>query len=143
MWRLCGAERRSISAAGYKAMRVYPDRSGGWSYPSKGFFRALHPKLEHAISEKMGVEAAPLGSQAGRLGSQMAKRTGLLRGTLIAVGNIDAHVAVPACTVTQPGKLVMIIGNLDLSLAPCGKSTQRRRHLWGGPRRDRSRPLGI
>jgi L-ribulokinase len=26
------------------------------------------------------------------------------------VGNVDAHVAVPACTVTQPGSLVMIMG---------------------------------
>jgi L-ribulokinase len=40
----------------------------------------------------------------------MATRTGLREGTTVAVGNIDAHVAVPACTVTTPGKLVMIIG---------------------------------
>jgi len=40
----------------------------------------------------------------------MAHKTGLLRGTPVAVANIDAHVAVPACSVTTAGKLVMIMG---------------------------------
>ena len=40
----------------------------------------------------------------------MARRLGLLEGTPVAVGNIDAHVAVPACGVTAAGKLVMIMG---------------------------------
>ena len=35
---------------------------------------------------------------------------GLAEGTPVSVGNVDAHVAVPACTVTQPGSLVMIMG---------------------------------
>ena len=40
----------------------------------------------------------------------MAKAMGLAAGTPVAAANIDAHAAVPACTVTEAGKLVMIMG---------------------------------
>jgi L-ribulokinase len=40
----------------------------------------------------------------------MAKITGLREGTAVAVGNVDAHAAVPGVGVTEPGKLVMAMG---------------------------------
>jgi L-ribulokinase len=40
----------------------------------------------------------------------MAKFLGLNPGIPVAAGNIDAHAAVPACGVTKPGTLVMIMG---------------------------------
>jgi L-ribulokinase len=110
VWQLCGEEKRSLSAAGFKAMRVYPDGQRAWTYPSTDFFKTLHPRLENVVAEKLGGQTHALGSRAGGLTQSMAKRTGLGEGTHVAVGNIDAHVAVPACTVTTPGKLVMIIG---------------------------------
>jgi L-ribulokinase len=110
VWQLCGEEKRSLSAAGFKAMRVYPDGQRAWTHPSPDFFKALHPRLENVVAEKLGGQTHALGSRAGGLTLAMAKQTGLREGTPIAVGNIDAHVAVPACTVTTPGKLVMIIG---------------------------------
>lgn len=110
VWQLCGAERRNLSAAGFKAMWVYPDGQGGWTYPSEAFFRALHPKLTHVVRDKLGGTPLPLGSRAGGLTSVMAKKLGLVEGTPVAVGNIDAHVAVPACGVGKAGELVMIMG---------------------------------
>ncbi len=110
VWQLCGVERRCVSAAGFKAMWVYPDGNGNWTYPGAGFFQTLHPKLGNVVAEKLGTKFYPLGSKAGGLTAAMAKVTGLREGTPVAVGNIDAHVAVPACTVTTPGKLVMIMG---------------------------------
>lgn len=116
VWQLCGQEKRSLSAAGYKAMWVYPkegasdDTENRWTYPSNAFFKALHPKLEHVVEKKLGTRLFPLGSRAGGLTPIMAHKTGLLRGTPVAVANIDAHVAVPACSVTTAGKLVMIMG---------------------------------
>src|SRR4029077_12361267 len=74
------------------------------------FFRALHPKLENVVAEKLGGDLLPPGAKAGGLTSEMAKFTGLREGTAVAVGTIDAHAAVPACGVTIPGKLVMILG---------------------------------
>src|SRR5690625_7198379 len=40
----------------------------------------------------------------------MAAKIGLNEGTAISVGNVDAHVSVPAMGVTEPGKMVMTMG---------------------------------
>ena len=112
VWQLCGNERRCVSAAGYKAMWVNPERKGGhcYRYPTQEFFAALHPAMRHVVREKLSTELFQLGSKAGGLTGEMARRLGLRAGTPVAVGNIDAHVAVQACGVTTPGKLVMILG---------------------------------
>jgi L-ribulokinase len=110
VWQLCGRERRGLSAAGFKAMHVEPDGRGGWTYPRRSFLRALHPRLTNVVAEKLSEDLLPPGAKAGELTLAMAKITGLGAGTPVAVGNIDAHVALPACGVTTPGKLVMILG---------------------------------
>lgn len=46
----------------------------------------------------------------------MAQATGLKAGIAVAVGNVDAHVSVPAMGVTEPGKLVMTMGTSICSL---------------------------
>jgi len=121
VWQLCGAERRGISGAGFKAMWVQPVRpddvgtpgsgtAAAWTYPSREFFRALHPNLTNVVDDKLAAELLPPGAKAGGVTKEMAKLIGLREGTPVAIGNIDAHAAVPACGVTIPGKLVMILG---------------------------------
>ena len=105
VWQMTGEEKRNTCTAGYKGMWVK-----GQGFPSKEFFKALHPRLENVIAEKIGEEYFPLGAKAGGLTAHWAKKTGLQEGTPVSIGNVDAHVAVPACTVTQPGSLVMIMG---------------------------------
>jgi L-ribulokinase len=102
---MTGNERRNSCTAGYKAMWSKAD-----GYPSKEFFKALHPKMENIVAEKMSTDIYPIGAKAGELTPEMAERMGLLPGTAVAVANVDAHVAVPAATVTEPGKMVMIMG---------------------------------
>ncbi len=51
-----------------------------------------------------------MGEKAGGLSPQAAAWTGLKAGTAVAIANVDAHVAVPAATVTGPGRMVMIMG---------------------------------
>lgn len=143
VWQMCGHEKRCLSAAGFKAMRVYPEkynssgsknkeqpRSLGWTFPRKEFFASLHPKLRNVAAEKLGADYYPLGGRAGGLSPKMAKATGLLPGTPVAVGNIDAHAAVPACTVTEPGKLVMIMGTSTCHLL-LGKSLREVEGICG------------
>lgn len=130
VWQLCGRERRNLSAAGFKAMWIYPDGDGGWNYPSKEFFRALHPKLADVVHQKLGARPLPLGTTAGGLTGAMAKRLGLVEGTPVAVGNIDAHVAVPACGVAEPGTLVMILGTSTCHLL-LGRRKQRVEGMCG------------
>ena len=130
VWQLCGQEKRCSSAAGFKAMWVQPDGAGGWTFPSPDFFRALHPKLAGVVAAKLAAQLYPLGSKAGGLTLEMARRTGLQAGTPVAVGNIDAHVAVPACGVTTPGKLVMIMGTSTCHLL-VGNSRQEVEGMCG------------
>ena len=105
IWQLTGNERRNSCTAGYKAL--WSKESG---YPSRDYLRALDPRLENLAEEKLSLDIYPLGSKAGELTEEMAKRVGLKAGTAVAVANVDAHVAVPACTVTEPNKMVMIMG---------------------------------
>jgi len=103
--QLTGKERRSACNAGYKAIW---DRKEG--YPSPEFFAALHPRLKNVVKEKLSTDIFSTGLKAGGLTSEMAKQTGLKEGTPVAIGIIDAHSAVPAATVTKPGKMVLIMG---------------------------------
>ena len=105
VWQLTGNETRNSCTAGYKAM--WSKREG---FPPKEFFRALDPRLENIVDEKMSRDILPLGDKAGGLTDEAAGWTGLLPGTAVAVANVDAHVAVPVGTVTEPGRMVIIMG---------------------------------
>lgn len=105
VWQLTGVETRNSCTAGYKAMW---SKSEG--FPPKEFFQALDPRLENVVDEKMMRLISPLGARAGEITEQAAQWTGLNPGTAVAVGNVDAHVAVPAATVTDTGRMVMIMG---------------------------------
>ncbi|MFI0900397.1 ribulokinase [Streptomyces sp. NPDC020983] len=103
VWQLTGAENRNLCTAGYKGM--YQD--GG--YPDEGFLAALHPdfagftaKVEHPLSQ--------LGTAAGTVTEAAAELTGLRAGTVVAVGNVDAHVTSAAAQALEPGHMLAIMG---------------------------------
>jgi L-ribulokinase len=102
---LTGNECRNSCTAGYKAL--WSKREG---YPSKEFFKALDPRLENLVDEKLSRDIYPQGAKAGELTEKIAKRIGLVPGTAVAVSNVDAHVAVPAVGIVEPGKMLMIMG---------------------------------
>ena len=103
--QLTGQEKRNSCTAGYKA--IWHKQMG---YPSKEFFKALDPRMENVVEEKLSTDIYPIGSKAGEITEEAAKLTGLKPGTAVAVGNVDAHVAVPAVGITDAGKMLMIIG---------------------------------
>jgi L-ribulokinase len=105
VWQLTGVETRNSCTAGYKA--IWSKREG---FPSREYFAALHPQFANVIEDKMSYEITPLGECAGTISPIAAEWTGLKPGTAVAVANVDAHVAVPASTVIQPGRMVMILG---------------------------------
>lgn len=104
-WMLTGQETRSAGAAGYKA--IWGEDEG---FPSGEFFGALDKRLVNVIGTKIPEQVLPLGSLAGGISPYGAKLTGLDVGTPVAVGNVDAHVAVPAVGITEAGKMLMIMG---------------------------------
>lgn len=103
--QMTGSIVRNSCTAGYKA--IWHKQDG---YPSEGFFKALDPRLEKVASTKLRGEIVPLGTKAGGLTEEMAAQMGLLPGTAVAVGNVDAHAAAPGVGVVTPGKLVMAMG---------------------------------
>jgi L-ribulokinase len=105
VWQLTGTETRNSCTAGYKAM--WSKREG---FPRDAYFAALDPRLEHVVDEKMSRTIAALGGWAGGLTSEAARWTDLEPGTAVAIANVDAHVSAPATTVTEPGRMVMIMG---------------------------------
>lgn len=109
--QLTGKETRNSCTAGYKA--IWHKQEG---FPRKEFLRALDERLENVYEEKFGCEVSSIGEKAGELTAEMANRLGLKEGMPIAVANVDAHVAVPAMGVTEPGKMVMIMGTSTCSM---------------------------
>lgn len=102
---LCGEEKRNSCTAGYKA--IWSKREG---YPSNDFFKALDPRMENVVDEKLSRDIYPIGSRAGYLTEKMAKKTGLTTNTAVAVGNVDAHVSLPAVGEVTPGAMLLIMG---------------------------------
>jgi L-ribulokinase len=103
--QLTGEERRNSCTAGYKA--IWSKREG---YPSDDFYAALDPRLRNVIEEKLSRDIYALGQRAGSLTPAMAELVGLRPGIAVSIGNVDAHVSVPAATVVEPGRMVIIMG---------------------------------
>jgi L-ribulokinase len=119
VWRLTGREVRNSCTAGYKA--IWSKRDG---YPDAAYFEALDPRLATIVDDKMGRDIASIGDKAGELTDEAAAWTGLRPGTPVAVANVDAHVSVPAVTVTEPGRMVMVMGTSTCHLVLGERSAQ-------------------
>jgi L-ribulokinase len=104
VWQLCGTYVRNICTAGYKA--VYQDGR----YPSREFLAALDERFAGFFDDKVSQPLAELGARAGGLTEQAARWTGLRPGTAVAVGNVDAHVTVPAAQSVEPGQMLAVMG---------------------------------
>lgn len=105
VWQLSGVECRNACCAGYKGL--WAKDTG---FPQPDFFAALDPRLKNIVSEKMSTNIVPAGTRVGGLTPAWAAKLGLPAGIAIAAANIDAHMAVPATTVVEPGKMVMVMG---------------------------------
>lgn len=105
VWQLCGVQTRNSCTAGYKAM--WHKKEG---YPTKDFFKVLDPRLENVVEDKLNCPVSPLGNKAGGITEKMAQLTGLEIGTAVAVGNVDAHVCVPAVKIDGEAKMLAIMG---------------------------------
>lgn len=104
-WQMTGKEVRNTCTAGYKA--IWNEETG---FPSNDFFKALHPKLDNVIEEKIGTDFYPVGHRAGGLNEAFAKHFGLNEGIAVAVGNVDAHVSAASTGVVKPNVMLNIMG---------------------------------
>jgi L-ribulokinase len=104
VWQLTGQYVRNACTAGYKGIR----QDGG--YPSAEYLAALNPDFAGFVDDKLDQPIGQLGDRAGELTEQAAGWTGLPAGIAVAVGNVDAHVTVPAANAVEPGQMVAIMG---------------------------------
>lgn len=105
VWQLTGEESRTACGAGYKAF--YHHEMG---YPSKEFFKALDPRMENLVEEKLDAPIKSVGERAGYLTESMSRVLGLLPGTPVGTGIIDAHASVAGCGIGKPGEMMIIVG---------------------------------
>jgi len=120
--QLTGVEKRNISVTGYKA--IWSRATG---YPEKEFFAALNPRMENLVEDKLSEEIYNLGEKAGNLTPKIAEKLKLPRNVAVAVANVDSFVSVPAVTVSEPGKMVMVMGT-----SICHMVLDRERHFVEG-----------
>ncbi len=104
VWWLTGTECRQTATAGFKAMWSPQD-----GLPPTEYFTTAYPGFDKP-GEKLGDTFVPLGSRAGTLRPDVAKKLKLSESTAVAVGNVDAWVSVPGVGVEQPGTFVIVIG---------------------------------
>lgn len=104
-WQLTGTFCRNSCMAGYKA--IWHKQKG---FPSPSFFKALDPRLENVIEEKLSGPILPLGERAGYLSAMAAQFIGLREGIAVSVAVSDAHVACASVKINRPGKMLAIIG---------------------------------
>ncbi|MEU6859964.1 ribulokinase [Glycomyces sp. NPDC046736] len=103
VWQLCGEETRNVCTAGYKGIVQDGER------PSREYLAALNPDFAD-FNAKMEHPLSALGDKAGAITAQAAAWTGLNVGTVVAVGNVDAHVTAASAKAVGPGQLVAIMG---------------------------------
>jgi L-ribulokinase len=102
--------KRSVCAAGHKAM--YADEWGG--LPDKEFLHELDPALAD-LRDRLYVTALESDQVAGHVCEEWAQRTGLVEGTVIAVGAFDAHMGAVGAGIKE-GALVKIVGTSTCDL---------------------------
>ena len=103
-WQLTDTLSYAAGDSGYK--RMYQDGR----YPSPEFLAALNPGFADAFTDKMTAPVLPLGARVGGLSATAAAWTGLIEGTAVASGNIDAHVHAVSVNAVKPGQLTAILG---------------------------------
>jgi len=108
---LTGEESRAAGFAGYK---YFWGNDRG--YPSADFLSALDPRLGDLIGTKIPPSVRSVAERAGVLNARGAAMTGLCEGTALAMPILDAHAAMPALNVTEPGVLMAIVGTSGVQL---------------------------
>ncbi len=103
---LTGTVKKGFNFAACKEC-WYPHLGG---YPSKEFLKALDPRFENVVEEKFGGDTVSYDPCFGTITAEAAAMTGLKEGTAVSTPYIDGYSPLPACGITGPGKMSMIIG---------------------------------
>lgn len=116
---LTGTLRRNTCCAGFKSF--WSEDAG---YPPQEFFTGLDARLKDLVPAKLrGGMAAPW-QAVGHLTPDWAKRLGLTTDAVVASGIIDAHAGVLGSGITEPGRLMMILGTSACHILLCAQEVE-------------------
>lgn len=101
---LTGKVVRSNCSLGFKAL--WNEKSG---FPTE-FFKALNLDFGNTMPLKLRGEIKNVGEKAGNITKEMADKTGLLKGTPVAVSIIDAHSSLLGIGASNQNQLTMVMG---------------------------------
>ena len=118
-----GSRRRTGSCGSSPARRratpAPPDTrasSRTAAIPTREYLAALNPAFARLRGDQAGPSAVPARRRRpGASPTQAAGWTGLAEGTVVAVGNVDAHVSAPAAGAVEPGQMLAGHGHLHVS----------------------------
>ena len=105
VYLLTGQEKRNSIMA-----FIHAQWDGGAGFPPNQFFKSLDPRLDGLIEAKIGSRVQSAFEKAGGLTRVMAKKTGLLAGTAVAMANSDGPVAIPGLGIVEEGTAALILG---------------------------------
>src|SRR5438876_439855 len=93
-----------------RVIGIATDFTASTCMPAREYLAALEPRFAGCADGKRGHPSSPLGARAGGLTAAAGRLTGLPEGIAVAIGNVDAHVTVPAAGPVAAGKMVAIMG---------------------------------
>ncbi len=104
-----------------------------WNYarPAGGWPEELLAELDmNELRERWPEEVLAMGERAGELTGRAAEDLGLLPGTPVAQGGIDAYAAMFGLNVVEPGRMALVMGSSTCHMALCAEGIFDS-HVWG------------
>ena len=111
LWQLTGRLVRNGCAAGFKQFWAADGET-----PDDAYLARLHPDFPALCRRTLRGDVLPPWEQAGTLTDAWAARLGLLPGTPVAAGIVDAHASVIGGGVRRPGQVLLIVGTSSCQL---------------------------
>lgn len=90
-----------------------------WFYNNReqGFPASLYNRIDlHDVFEKLPQRVTEIGEVAGKLGKEVAEKTGLTAGIPIGGGGADAYIGVIGINALEAGQLALITGSSQLHI---------------------------
>ena len=105
VWQLTGKLSRAYQFACYKSHYV-----DGVGYPGKDYLRAVDPRLECVIEDKLDGALHAAGEAVGTLCAPMASTLGLPEGIAVATALPDGHGAALGLGICASGDMMAVLG---------------------------------
>ena len=106
------------------------------------YFDAAYPGFSQPDA-KLGSDFLPLGSSAGPVRPDLARKLGLPESVAVAVGNVDSFVSFPGAGAEGAGTYVMVVGTSICDLVVHQREITPGRDNRGGQRWHCARPVRL